>query len=129
MNTGTVINDKTNIPNPNGTPVTVTYEYGKLDGIYAKQIVQAGEKAIEPDVPSRQGYQFTDWYLDDTKYDFNADVTGDMTLTAKWTANSYTITFDTDGGSAIDPITQGYGTTIKAPHSSHQNRLHLCRLG
>ena len=115
VNTGTVINDKTNIPNPNGTPVTVTYEYGKLDGIYAKQIVQAGEKAIEPDVPSRQGYQFTDWYLDDTKYDFNADVTGDMTLTAKWTANSYTITFDTDGGSAIDPITQGYGTTIKAP--------------
>ena len=115
VNTGTVINDKTNIPNPNGTPVTVTYEYGKLDGIYAKQIVQAGEKAIEPDVPSRQGYQFTDWYLDDTKYDFNADVTGDMTLTAKWTANSYSITFDTDGGSAIDPITQGYGTTIKAP--------------
>ena len=115
VNTGTVINDKTNIPNPNGTPVTVTYAYGALGGTYATQIVQAGEKAIEPDVPSRQGYQFTDWYLDDTKYDFNADVTGDMTLTAKWTANSYTITFDTDGGSAIDPITQGYGTTIKAP--------------
>ena len=84
VNTGTVINDKTNIPNPNGTPVTVTYEYGKLDGIYAKQIVQAGEKAIEPDVPSRQGYQFTDWYLDDTKYDFNTAVTEDMTLTARW---------------------------------------------
>ena len=115
VNTGTVINDKTNIPNPNGTPVTVTYEYGKLDGIYAKQIVQAGEKAIEPDVPSRQGYQFTDWYLDDTKYDFNTAVTGDMTLTAKWTANSYTITFDTNGGSAVAPITQDYGTAIAAP--------------
>ena len=75
----------TNIPNPNGKPVTVTYKYGELDGIYAKQIVQAGETAIEPDVPSKQGYQFTDWYLDDTKYDFNAAVTGDMTLTAKWT--------------------------------------------
>ena len=115
MNTGTVINDKTNIPNPDGTPVTVTYEYGKLDGIYAEQIVQAGEKAIEPDVPSRQGYQFTDWYLDDTKYDFNAAVTGDMTLTAQWTANSYTITFDTNGGSAVAPITQDYGTAIAAP--------------
>ena len=75
----------TNIPDPNGKPVTVTYKYGELDGIYAKQIVQAGETAIEPDVPSKQGYQFTDWYLDDTKYDFNAAVTGDMTLTAKWT--------------------------------------------
>ena len=115
MNTGTVINDKTNIPNPDGTPVTVTYDYGERGGIYAKQIVQAGEKAIQPDVPSRQGYQFTDWYLDDTKYDFNAAVTGNMTLTARWTVNQYTITFDTDGGSAIDPITQGYGTTIKAP--------------
>ena len=115
MNTGTVINDKTNIPNPDGTPVTVTYAYGALGGTYAEQIVQAGEKAIEPDVPSRQGYQFTDWYLDDTKYDFDTAVTGNMTLTAKWTANSYTITFDTDGGSAIEPITQGYGTTIKAP--------------
>ena len=85
MNTGTVINDKTNIPDPDGTPVTVTYAYGALGGTYATQIVQTGEKAIEPDVPSRQGYQFTDWYLDDTKYDFNTAVTGDMTLTAKWT--------------------------------------------
>ena len=85
MNTGADINDKTNIPDPDGTPVTVTYEYGERGRIYAEQIVQKGEKAIEPDVPSRQGYQFTDWYLDDTKYDFNADVTGNMTLTAKWT--------------------------------------------
>ena len=115
MNTGTVINDKTNIPNPNGTPVTVTYAYGALGGTYATQIVQAGEAAIRPDVPSRQGYQFTGWYLDDTKYDFNTAVTGNMTLTAKWTANSYTITFDTDGGSKIDPITQDYGTAITAP--------------
>ena len=115
MNTGADINDKTNIPDPTGTPVTVTYAYGALGGTYATQIVQTGEKAIEPDVPSRQGYQFTDWYLDDTKYDFNAAVTGNMTLTAKWTANSYTITFDTDGGSAIDPITQDYGTAIIAP--------------
>ena len=100
MNTGTVINDKTNIPNPNSTPVTVTYKYGKLDGIYAKQIVQAGEKAIEPDVPSRQGYQFTDWYLDDTKYDFNAAVTGDMTLTAQWTLDRYTISYNLNNGTA-----------------------------
>ena len=103
----------TNIPDPTGKPVTVTYKDGS--GEYAKQIVQAGEKAIQPDVPSRQGYQFTDWYLDDTKYDFNAAVTGNMTLTAQWRINQYTITFDTDGGSDIDPITQDYGTAITAP--------------
>ena len=113
VNTGTVINDKTNIPDPTGKPVTVIYKDGSDE--YAKQIVQTGEKAIEPDVPSRQGYQFTDWYLDDTKYDFNTAVTKDMTLTAKWTVNSYTITFDTNGGSAVAPITQDYGTAIAAP--------------
>ena len=85
IDTGDVINDTTNTPEPNVTPATVTYAYGALGGTYATQIVQAGEKAIEPDVPSRQGYQFTDWYLDDTKYDFNTAVTGNMTLTAKWT--------------------------------------------
>ena len=114
IDTGDVINDTTNTPEPNVTPATVTYAYGALGGTYATQIVQAGEKAIEPDVPSRQGYQFTDWYLDDTKYDFNTAVTKDMTLTAKWTANSYTITFDTDGGSAVASITQEYGTAITA---------------
>ena len=115
IDTGDVINDTTNTPEPNVTPATVTYAYGALGGTYATQIVQAGEKAIEPDVPSRQGYQFTDWYLDDTKYDFNTAVTGNMTLTAKWTANSYTITFDTNGGSEVAPITQDYGTQITAP--------------
>lgn len=113
MNTGDAINTETNTPDPNGKPVTMIYKDGSDE--YAKQIVQTGEKAIEPDVPSRQGYQFTDWYLDDTKYDFNTAVTKDMTLTAKWTANSYTITFDTNGGSAVAPITQDYGTDITAP--------------
>ena len=38
-----------------------------------------------------------------------------MTITAKWKVNSYTITFDTTGGSEIAPITQDYGTAIVAP--------------
>ncbi len=85
MNTGTVINDKTNIPNPNGTPVTVTYAYGALGGTYATQIVQAGETAIRPNDPTKTGYIFAGWELGDTRYNFAAPVTGDMTLTAKWT--------------------------------------------
>lgn len=120
MNTGADINDKTNIPNPTGTPVTVTYDYGERGGIYAKQIVQAGEKAVKPDDPKVNGLTFGGWYTDEdcidgNEYNFTAPVTKDMTLTAKWTVNSYTITFDTDGGSAVAPITQDYGTTIKAP--------------
>ncbi len=61
MNTGSELTDKTNIPNPNGKPVTVTYKYGKLGGTYATQIVQAGEAAIRPDDPIREGYTFIGW--------------------------------------------------------------------
>ena len=61
MNTGSELTDKTNIPNPNGTPVTVTYAYGALGGIYAKQIVQAGETAKTPAEPTREGYTFIGW--------------------------------------------------------------------
>ena len=61
MNTGSELTDKTNIPNPNGTPVTVTYAYGALGGTYATQIVQAGEAAKTPAEPTREGYTFIGW--------------------------------------------------------------------
>ena len=61
MNTGSELTDKTNIPNPNGTPVTVTYAYGALGGTYATQIVQAGETAKTPAEPTREGYTFIGW--------------------------------------------------------------------
>ncbi|CDC82023.1 putative uncharacterized protein [Clostridium sp. CAG:964] len=38
-----------------------------------------------------------------------------ITITAQWKINQYTITFDTAGGSEIAPITQDYGTAITAP--------------
>lgn len=118
MNTGADINDKTNIPNPTGTPVTVIYKDGSDE--YAKQIVQTGEKAVKPDDPKVNGLTFGGWYTDEdctdgNEYNFTAPVTKGMTLTAKWTANSYTIAFDTNGGSAVAPITQDYGTAIIAP--------------
>lgn len=84
IDTGDVINDTTNTPEPNVTPATVTYAYGALGGTYATQIVQAGETAIRPDDPTKTGYIFAGWELGDTKYNFAAPVTGDMTLTAKW---------------------------------------------
>ena len=38
-----------------------------------------------------------------------------LTLYPVWNTNKYTITFDTNGGSEIAPITQDYGTNITAP--------------
>lgn len=87
MDTGGVLNDKINIPDPKGEPVTVTYKYPTLEHpareIYAIQIVQTGEKAIPPTAPNRSDLTFGDWYADPSygeKYDFDKAVEGDMTL-------------------------------------------------
>jgi uncharacterized repeat protein (TIGR02543 family) len=41
----------------------------------------------------------------------------DVTITATWTINKYTITFNTEGGSEVASITQDYGTAITAPEA------------
>lgn len=80
MNTGSELTDKTNIPDPNGTPVTVTYAYGALGGTYATQIVQAGEAAIRPDDPIRGGYTFIGW----DKAIPTTMPAENITITARW---------------------------------------------
>lgn len=80
MNTGSELTDKTNIPNPNGKPVTVTYAYGALGGTYATQIVQAGETAIRPDDPIRGGYTFIGW----DKAIPTTMPAENITITARW---------------------------------------------
>ena len=100
----------------NMTGVIVTYKDG--DSEYAKQVLPSGTLATRPDAPAATpGYTFGGWNkADGTAWDYASDkVTDNITLYAKWTANTYTITFDTAGGSEIAPITQDYGTQIAAP--------------
>ena len=100
----------------NTTGVIVTYKDG--DSEYAKQVLPSGTLATRPDAPAATpGYTFGGWNkADGTAWDYASDkVTDNITLYAKWAANTYTITFDTAGGSEIAPITQDYGTQIAAP--------------
>ena len=100
----------------NMTGVIVTYKDG--DSEYAKQVLPSGTLATRPDAPAATpGYTFGGWNkADGTAWDYASDkVTDNITLYAKWAANTYTITFDTAGGSEIAPITQDYGTQITAP--------------
>ena len=102
----------------NMTGVIVTYKDG--DSEYAKQVLPSGTLATRPDTPATTpGYTFGGWNkADGTAWDYASDkVTDDITLYAKWAANTYTITFDTAGGSEIAPITQDYGTVITAPEA------------
>lgn len=98
---------------------TVTFDPngGTLNGD-ATSSGQQNAPITQPTAPTRTGHTFTGWYKDlacTQPWDFDDWVTGDMTLYAGWRANSYTLSFDTAGGSAIDPIIQDYGTTINAP--------------
>ena len=96
----------------------VTYKDG--DSEYAKQVLPSGTLATRPDAPAATpGYTFGGWNkADGTAWDYASDkVTDNITLYAKWAANTYTITFDTAGGSEITPITQDYGTVITAPEA------------
>ena len=96
----------------------VTYKDG--DSEYAKQVLPSGTLATRPDTPATTpGCTFGGWNkADGTAWDYASDkVTDNITLYAKWAANTYTITFDTAGGSEIAPITQDYGTVITAPEA------------
>ena len=70
-----------------------------------------GTNIAAPADPTRDGYTFIGWDRDIPEI-MPAE---NMTVTAQWEINRYTITFDTAGGSEIAPITQGYGTAITAP--------------
>ena len=70
--------------------------------------------------PTKTGHTFKGWKLNG-EGDAMMEVTiaqgstGHLAYTATWQINKYTITFDSNGGSAVVPITQDYGTTVTAP--------------
>ena len=70
-----------------------------------------GTEITAPANPTRKGYTFKGWDKEIPK----TMPAENITVKAQWKINQYTITFDTNGGSDIAPITQDYGTEITAP--------------
>ena len=78
------------------TTYTVTFESNGGTAV-TPQTVEENGLAVEPAVPSRDGYVFNGWYLDAActqKFDFNTVITKDLTLYAGWK--------ETDGGTSGD---------------------------
>ena len=88
--------------------VTVKPENGEADITITQDY---GTPITAPADPIREGYTFIGWDRDIPK----TMPAENITVTAQWEINQYTITFDTNGGSEIAPITQDYGTEITAP--------------
>jgi len=83
------------------------------------QAIESNETATEPTAPTKMGYTFAEWYKDEAlteKWDFATDVvTENTTLYAKWTVNSYTLSFNTNGGSAVADQPIEYNKTATEP--------------
>ena len=99
---------------------TVTFSAG--EGVIANNmpepstvIINYGEKVGEPTkVPTRTGYTFDGW-----AYDFESPVYHDTIITAKWTLNTYTITYDPNGGVFVD----GANATRTISYGSEYGKL------
>ena len=89
------------------------------------QNVPEGNAVEEPAKPTREGYNFVDWFRGDslTPWDFDVIITEDITLTARWTIMEFTVTFDTDGGEPMWPSTQilSWGQNIPEPETPSKN--------
>lgn len=92
---------------------TVTFQ--SEGGSEVASQIRANTPADQPADPTKEGYTFIGWYNGESEWNFETPVATDLTLTAKWQLNQYTITFDAAGGSEVPSITQDYGTAITPP--------------
>jgi len=105
------------------TPVTYKMTFDSNGGSAVTSVTDIAEGATvtEPIAPSKTGYTFDGWYeqsdFSETAWDFATDKmpAKDVTLYAKWTVNSYTVTFDSKGGDAVPSATVTYGNTVAKP--------------
>ena len=107
------------INNKDSKTYTVLFETNG-GSLVETQTVKKGETVSKPTNPEKEGYVFEEWtYLGKT-YDFNKKVESDLKLIAKWNkiadeAETFTIKFDSDGGTTISSLTVKKGDKIERP--------------
>ena len=65
--------------------------------------------------PTKENYTFAGWYNGNKKFDFTTVPTGDVTLTAKWTAKDYEVSFITEHGKTPTSQNVPYNKTATNP--------------
>ena len=98
------------------TIYTVTFETNGGSPTIPNKAVIDGDPVLKPEDPVKEGYTLEGWYNNSVKWDFTRDVVKeDITLTANWTLNTYTVTFEANGGSEVQPRTVNHGETVNKP--------------
>ena len=95
---------------------TVTFDSNGGSAVGSVEVKSNGT-VEEPNAPTRTGYTFEKWVKPDgTEFVFGTDtVTGNITLTATWRVNSYTVTFNTNGGSQVASQSVNHNGTASLP--------------
>ncbi|MBR4881873.1 MAG: InlB B-repeat-containing protein, partial [Clostridia bacterium] len=91
----------------NSYKVTFLNGYG---AVISEKDCEFGSEIVYPQNPEREGYTFNGW--NSSAVNVPAE---DITITAQWSINQYTITFVDTGDRTISPIVQNYGTAINIP--------------
>jgi len=92
--------------------------FNSMGGTAVEAITIEEGKTLElPSNPTRTGYTFDTWYLEESLATpfTNFVISESITVYAKWTINTYTITFNTDGGTAITNASVNYNQTLTQP--------------
>ena len=85
-------------------------------------LVPYGDNIPVPNVPVKEGYIFEGWVTDKLEpYLFGTMPSHDVNLYAKWTAKSYTIIFDSNGGSDVESINKKCGELISPPSNPYKD--------
>ena len=101
--------------------LTVTFDENGGTNVEDKTGLSYGVTVTEP-VTSRTGYTLDGWYNGETKWDFEADtVTDNITLKARWSLNSYSITYRLDGGTLADGVSNPGVYTVETETFSLSN--------
>jgi len=85
------------------------------DGTVWNLQTETGEPVALP-TPTKEGYDFVGWYTDEDctqAYNDDDDISGNLTLYAKWQIKTYTVTFDVNG--MISSQTVEHGSMADAP--------------
>ena len=82
--------------------------YDHDDSLLAKILVEEGKTLKAIAEPSRRGYSFAGWYLNDQKYSFGSAVAADLSLKAQYSENTYKLVYNANGGKGTIEKAQTY---------------------
>lgn len=97
--------------------ITVTFVLNNGEENIVKQ-VGYNQSTLPPADPTRTDYVFVGWFTDattNTPWEQDTMFTSNTFIYAGWVDATYTVTFDTDGGSTIEPQQVGYKDTATKP--------------